>query len=48
VTLGPCAQTPSKFARKKDRGDANKKKDKKKIVVQVSHNAASAANEEFA
>ena len=48
VTLGPCAQSPSKFARQKDSGDANKKKDKKEIVVQVSHNAASAANDEFA
>src|SRR6266481_5142571 len=44
VTLGPCAQSPSKFARYKDNGDANKKNDKKEVVVQVSHAPTSAAN----
>jgi hypothetical protein len=37
MTLGPYAQSPSKFARQKDNGDANQKNDKKEVVVQVSH-----------
>jgi hypothetical protein len=44
VNLGPYAQSPSNFARSKDNGDANKKADKKEVVVQVSHGPTSAAN----
>jgi hypothetical protein len=44
VTLGPCAQSPSKFTHEKDNDDANKKNDKKVVVVQMFHDPTFAAN----
>src|SRR3954452_8410332 len=44
LTIGPYAQSPSKFARKKDNGDANNKNDKKEVAVQVTHDPTPAAN----
>jgi hypothetical protein len=35
VTLGPCAQSPSKFARQNDNGDANKKNDQTRFAMEI-------------